>query len=64
DDNGIPVLTYEEIAALLLGYDPIEIGLFMHQTNVLPLLEKLGIDFDKDKFIAMRAESMQLQPQM
>ena len=64
DDNGIPVLTYEEIAALLLGYDPIEIGLFMHQTNVLPLLEKLGIDFDKEQFIAMRAESMQLQPQM
>jgi len=36
----------------------------MHQINVLPLLEKLGIDFDKEKFIALRAESMQLQPQM
>ena len=24
----------------------------MHQINVLPLLEKLGIDFDKEKFIA------------
>ena len=57
DGNGIPVLSYEELAALLLGYDPIQIGLFMHQTEVLPLLEKLGIQFDKNEYSKLRAES-------
>ncbi len=46
---GIPVLTYEEIAGLLLGYDPWDIGLQIHQVAVEPLLEKLGIKYDPDK---------------
>lgn len=56
DGNGIPVLTYEEVAAILLGYDPIEIGLFMHQTDVLPLLEKIGVEFDKDRYLSLRSQ--------
>lgn len=45
---GIPVLTYEEMAALVLGYDPWEIGMQMHQVSVEPLLDKLGVSYDRD----------------
>ena len=45
---GIPVLTYEEIAGLMLGYDPWDIGLQVHQVTVEPLLDKLGIQYDPD----------------
>ncbi len=48
DGYGIPVLTYEELAALLLGYDPWDIGLQLHQVAVEPLLEKLGIAYDRE----------------
>jgi len=40
---GIPVLTYEELAGLLLGYDPWDMGLQLHQVTVEPILDKLGI---------------------
>lgn len=40
DGRGIPVLTYEEMAGLVLGYDPWELGMQMHQVDVEPLLEK------------------------
>ncbi len=43
---GIPVLTYEELAGLLLGYDPWDIGLQLHQVSVEPLLDKLGVQYD------------------
>ncbi|MQY79269.1 MAG: heterodisulfide reductase subunit B [Bacteroidetes bacterium] len=46
EGNGIPVLTYEEVAALALGYDPWDLGLQMHQVAVEPLLEKMGVDYD------------------
>jgi heterodisulfide reductase subunit B len=46
---GIPVLTYEEIAGLLLGYDPWDIGLQTHQVSVESLLDKLGIIYDPGK---------------
>jgi heterodisulfide reductase subunit B len=46
---GIPVLTYEELAGLLLGYDPWDIGLQTHQVAVEPLLDKLGIVYDPEK---------------
>jgi heterodisulfide reductase subunit B len=48
DDNGfgIPVLTYEELAGLLLGYNPWEIGLQVHQISVNPLLDKTGITYN------------------
>jgi len=49
DGNGIPVLTYEEVAALCLGFDPWDIGLQMHQTAVEPLLAKIGIAYNPEK---------------
>jgi len=45
---GIPVLTYEELTGLLLGYDPWDMGLQMHQVTVDPLLDKLGIKYNPD----------------
>lgn len=44
--QGIPVLTYEEMAGLVLGYDPWQLGLQMHQVNVEPLLNKMGVQYD------------------
>ncbi len=49
DKNGIPVLSYEELAGLVLGYNPWDIGLQMHQVNVEPLLDKMGIDYNPDE---------------
>jgi heterodisulfide reductase subunit B len=46
DKRGIPVLTYEEMAGLVLGYDPWELGMQMHQVNVEPLLDKMGVQYD------------------
>jgi len=47
--NGIPVLTYEELAGLVLGFDPWVIGLQMHQVDVEPLLIKMGIEYDPNQ---------------
>ena len=44
--QGIPVLSYEEMAGLVLGYDPWVLGMQMHQVDVEPLLDKMGIDYD------------------
>lgn len=44
---GIPVLSYEELAALVMGYDPWDIGLQMHQVAVEPLLDKMGVVYDR-----------------
>ncbi len=49
DDEGIPSLTYEEMAALMLGYDPWEIGLQYHNVQALPLLRKIGVEADPEK---------------
>ena len=46
--QGIPVLTYEELAGLVLGYDPWDLGLQVHQVPVEPLLEKIGIPYDPE----------------
>lgn len=46
---GIPVFTYEEVAGLILGFDPWDIGLQVHQVSVEPLLDKIGIPYDKNK---------------
>jgi heterodisulfide reductase subunit B len=43
---GIPVLTYEEMAGLVLGYDPWVLGMQMHQVDVEPLLDKMGVEYD------------------
>jgi len=56
---GIPVLTYEELAALLLGYNPWDIGLQVHQVSVEPLLDKLGIIYNKeDKYKGKNGEDL------
>ncbi len=59
DGMGIPVFTFEEVAGLVLGYDPWDIGLQVHQVAVEPLLDKMGIEYNihkkylgkNDKFI-------------
>ncbi|MEN6619816.1 MAG: heterodisulfide reductase-related iron-sulfur binding cluster [Rikenellaceae bacterium] len=51
NSQGIPVFTYEEVAGLVLGYNPWDLGLQMHQTGVEPLLDKMGIKYNKaDKY--------------
>jgi heterodisulfide reductase subunit B len=47
--HGIPVLTYEELAGLMMGYDPWDIGLQVHQISCEPLLDKIGIPYDSDR---------------
>ena len=49
DGQGIPVLTYEELAGMVLGYDPWDLGLQTHQVPMEPLLDKIGIPYDPDK---------------
>ncbi|MBN2350508.1 MAG: heterodisulfide reductase subunit B, partial [Bacteroidales bacterium] len=50
--QGIPVLTYEELAGLILGYNPWDLGLQMHQVDCESFLQKIGIDYDpEEKFL-------------
>ena len=49
DGYGIPVLTYEEMAGLILGYDPWDLGIQLHQVDVEPLLQKLGVPYDPEQ---------------
>jgi heterodisulfide reductase subunit B len=54
---GIPVLTYEELAGLILGYDPWDLGLQIHQVAVEPLLDKMGISYDLNrKYLGINGE--------
>jgi len=46
---GIPVFTFEEVAGLVLGYDPWEIGLQVHQVSCEPVLDKIGIPYHPDE---------------
>lgn len=46
---GIPVLTYEEMTGLLLGYDPWKLGLQLHQVQCERLLDKIGISYNPDE---------------
>ncbi len=56
---GIPVLTYEELAGLLLGYNPWDIGLQLHQVSVEPLLDKLGITYNpEEKYRGLHGEDL------
>ncbi len=49
DGYGIPVLTFEELAGLLLGYNPWDIGLQVHQVSVESLLNQLGISYNPEE---------------
>lgn len=52
DGQQIPVLTYEELVGLMLGYSPWDLGLQMHQVSVENLLDKLGIPYNpEEKFL-------------
>ncbi len=46
--QGIPVLTFEELSGLMMGYNPWDIGLQMHQIPVEPLLDKIGVEYQQD----------------
>jgi len=48
DGFGIPVLTYEELAGLVLGYDPWELGLQIHQVDPEPLLRKMCYPYNPE----------------
>jgi heterodisulfide reductase subunit B2 len=48
DGNSIPVLTYEELAGLVMGYNPWDLGLQFHMVQSEPLLDKMGIAYSKD----------------
>ena len=46
----VPVLTYQELAGLLMGWDPYNTaGIQFHTVPVEPLLDKIGIPYDPSK---------------
>ncbi len=49
NNQGIPVFTYEEVAGMVLGYDPWDIGLQVHQVPAEPVLDRIGIPYDPEK---------------
>lgn len=50
DKYFIPVLTYQELAGLLLGWDPYDVvGIDAHTVPVEPFLDKIGIVYDRKK---------------
>jgi heterodisulfide reductase subunit B len=57
--QGIPVLTYEELAGMILGYDPWDLGLQVHQVPIEPLLDKMGLSYDpKKKFLGKDGQDL------
>jgi len=57
--QGIPVLTYEELAGIVMGYDPWELGLQYHNVQSEPLLDKMGIRYDTNKkYLTMDGKQM------
>jgi heterodisulfide reductase subunit B len=54
---GIPVLTYEELTGLVLGYNPWDLGLQVHQVALEPLLDKIGIPYNPaTKYLGAQGE--------
>jgi len=46
----VPTLSYTELARLLLGWDPYDVvGIQAHTVPVEPLLDKIGIPYDRSK---------------
>ena len=57
--KGIPVLTYEEMTGMLLGYNPWDIGMQVHQVQTEQLLDKIGIEYDPhDKYIGVSSKNL------
>ena len=64
DGFGIPVFTYEELAGLVLGYDPWDLGLQLHQVAVEPFLDRIGVEYDpKAKYLGLNKEDL-LRPEL
>lgn len=64
DGHGIPVFTYEEVAGLVLGYDPWDLGLQLHQVAVEPLLDKMGIKYNpEEKYKGLNSKDI-LRPEL
>ena len=63
NNEQIPVLTYEELAGLMLGYNPWDLGLQMHQVQVDSLLNKIGIPFNaEEKFTNKNKQPIGINP--
>ncbi|PKP19607.1 MAG: heterodisulfide reductase subunit B [Bacteroidetes bacterium HGW-Bacteroidetes-21] len=57
--KAIPVLTYEEMAGLVLGYNPWDLGLQMHQVPIEPLLEKMRIAYNPaEKYLGVNGKDL------
>lgn len=57
--HGIPVFTYEEVAGLVLGYDPWDLGLQTHQIGPEPVLDKMGIKYDPSrKYLGLKGKDL------
>lgn len=60
DGRGIPVITNEEMAGLVLGFDPWQLGLQMHQVGVESLLDKMGVKYSpKTKYFLGKTDVTQ-----
>ena len=58
-NQGIPVFTYEEVAGMVLGYDPWDLGLQVHQIAVEPLLDKVGIPYNPEtKYLGLDGKNL------
>ena len=57
--QGVPVLTYEELAGIVLGYNPWDLGLQYHNVQSEPLLDKMGMSYDPgNKYITKDGKSL------
>ena len=61
--QGIPVLTYEELAGIVLGYNPWELGLQYHMVQSDYLLTKMGVEFRTDDKYLTKDGTMLPEPQ-
>ena len=58
------MFTYEELAGLVLGYDPWDLGLQLHQVAVEPFLDRIGVEYDpKAKYLGLNKEDL-LRPEL
>ncbi len=55
--RGITVVSHEELAALLMGENPWDIGLQLHQIPLEPLMNRIGIKYDPtEKYLGENGE--------
>ena len=58
------MVTHEELAGIVLGYDPWEIGLQTHQVEVEGLLDKMGIEYDTGRKYSDKMGNLIGDPEM